>query len=95
MRDHAVGSVGEIADIAVLDVDVFAIADIGHADGNVGCLGRRILASSRRGEPGAKQKEGRRTRDETKGKNASIPRDVLALGMRCESWLRSMTQRSR
>jgi hypothetical protein len=35
MRNHAVAGVGSIADVAVLDVDMLAIADVGDADGDV------------------------------------------------------------
>jgi hypothetical protein len=43
MRDHAIGGVRKIADIAILNVDVLSIANIGDADGNV--WGRGLGAS--------------------------------------------------
>ncbi len=35
MRNHTVAGVGSVADVAVFDVDMFATADVGDADGYV------------------------------------------------------------
>ena len=47
MRNHAVAGVRRVADVAVFDVDVLAVADIGDADGYV--LRARPVAWRRRG----------------------------------------------